>query len=76
METPVVMECAVDTELAELAVVEAADLHADLATGRVHQAHAPRQATLRIGCTQRQQTRAAGGGYADARVPGSPAPGA
>ena len=68
MKAPVVVECTVDTELAELIVLDAADLHADLSTGGAHEPHAPRQAALRIGCAQRQQTRPSWGGDADAGV--------
>ena len=54
MKTPVIVACAIYTQLAKLAVVEAPDLHADLSTGRVHKAHAPRQAALRVGYTELQ----------------------
>ena len=68
MKTPVVAERTVETELAELTVLDAADLHTDLSTGRVHEPHSPRQAALRVGCAERQQTGPSGGGDAHAGV--------
>ena len=60
MEAPVVAEGAVEPELAELGAVDTADLQAELAAGRVLDAHPPRQAAAGIGREQHEMGRCAG----------------
>ncbi len=59
MEAPVVLERSVDAELAELAVIDPADLNTDQTAGRVDDAHAPRQTPRGVGRSQRQEPAAA-----------------
>ena len=59
MEAPVIVKRTVDTQLSELAVMDAADLHADEAARGVDDPHSPRQAARRVCRSQGEQPRAA-----------------